>query len=142
MKVYLDTSALLKLYHEEENSDSVFSLVQGDVEAIMLSEIAVLEFRSALWKKVRMKELTEKVAAGVIACFGTDIEKYEWVSIDSEIVASAAEMLMRYGAEGLRTLDSIQLASALMLKGESCIFVTADSLLRGFMKAEGLSVAE
>ena len=46
---------------------------------------------------------------------------------------------MNYGVAGLRTLDAIQLASALTLKGEpKARFFTADQLLKSFFKQEGL----
>jgi len=49
------------------------------------------------------------------------------------------KLLMKYGSAGLRTLDAIQLASALTLKGQPKIrFFTADQLLNSFFKPEGL----
>ena len=57
MKAFLDTSSLIKLYHQEEGSDSIMEALSNDVEEIFLSELAVLEFRSALWKKIRKKEV-------------------------------------------------------------------------------------
>jgi hypothetical protein len=46
---------------------------------------------------------------------------------------------MKYGQEGLRTLDAIQLASALTLKEQqNVLFFTADKLLKYFFKQEGL----
>lgn len=58
MKVYLDTSSLLKLYHFEEGSDILDNLFANNpITDIFLSEIAKIEFASAIWKKVRTKEL-------------------------------------------------------------------------------------
>ncbi|NUO08149.1 MAG: hypothetical protein HUU08_05610 [Candidatus Brocadia sp.] len=48
MKAFLDTSSLIKLYHQEEGADFVMDALSNDVEEILLSELAVLEFRSAL----------------------------------------------------------------------------------------------
>lgn len=118
MKAFLDTSSLIKLYHQEDGSDFVMEALINDVEEIFLSELAVLEFRSALWKKIREKE----------------------IEVQSDIVESASHLLMKYGSRGLRTLDSLQFAAALTLKGEHCIFLTSDKLLRGFFEKEKLSV--
>jgi predicted nucleic acid-binding protein len=62
MKAFLDTSSLIKLYHKEEGSDSVMNAFSNDIREFFLSELAILEFRSALWKKIREKEIKEKTA--------------------------------------------------------------------------------
>jgi len=76
MKAFLDTSSLVKLYHQEESSDFVTEVLSNDVEEIFLSELAVLEFQSALWKKIREKEITEKAALEVIEGFRDDSDKF------------------------------------------------------------------
>ncbi|MGB5155901.1 type II toxin-antitoxin system VapC family toxin [Desulfobacterium sp. N47] len=139
MKAFLDTSSLVKLYHNEKDSDYVLGALSKDVQSIILAEIAILEFRSAFWKKARHNELSEKAVQEVIDCFEDDHAKFEWIRIDPFIIDSASKLLMRYGSDGLRTLDSLQLASAVKLKRESCIFLTSDSLLLKFFKNEGLN---
>jgi len=52
MKVFVDTSSLLKFYHQENDSDTIQAVLSDGVTEIVLSEIAILEFRSAIWKKV------------------------------------------------------------------------------------------
>ena len=55
MKLYLDTSSLFKLYHNEsgtEEMDSIFS--DNEVTGVFISEITSVEFISAVFKKVRM----------------------------------------------------------------------------------------
>jgi len=141
MKVFLDTSALIKLYHEEEGSGRILGMLSRNIQAIFLSEIALLEFRSALWKKARQKEITATAARNVIACFEQDAAKFQFVRIDSSLLNTAALLLMRHGDKGLRTLDSVQLASALTLKDADCIFLSSDQLLLDFFKKEKLRIA-
>ena len=141
MIAFLDTSALVKLYHEEDSSLEIENEI-SKVEEIYLSGIAELEFRSAVWKKVRTKEIDEIVANTVIEAFEDDFDKYSWVEIDSESLQSSKDLLMRYGQKGLRTLDSIQLSSAVALKNTNCQFITFDLRLRSFFQEEGLSVFE
>lgn len=57
MKAFLDTSSLFKLYHREKDSEMIQDYLSRDVEEIFLSDLALLEFRSAVWKKVRKGEL-------------------------------------------------------------------------------------
>ena len=140
MKAFLDTYSLIKLYHQEDGSDFVMEALINDVEEIFLSELAVLEFRSALWKKIREKEIEEKAAIEVIKCFHNDRDNFQWILLQSDIVESASHLLMKYGSRGLRTLDSLQFAAALTLKGEHCIFLTSDKLLRGLLEKEKLNV--
>ena len=140
MKAFLDTSSLIKLYHQEEGSDSITRTISNDVEEIFLSELAVLEFRSAIWKKTREKEIEEKDAIEVISFFHNDHDNFQWILLQSDIVESAAHLLMKYGKNGLRTLDSLQLATALTLKDEECIFLTSDKLLQSLLEEEKLKI--
>lgn len=140
MKAFLDTSSLIKLYHQEEGSDSITKAISNDVEEIFLSELAVLEFRSAIWKKIREKEIEETAAMEVMSCFHSDHDNFQWILLESDTVESAAHLLMKYGKNGLRTLDSLQLAAALTLKDEECIFLTSDKLLRSLFEEEKLRV--
>ena len=139
MRLYLDTSSLIKLYHEEDDSNKMDNLISSAVE-VYLSEIALLEFRSAVWRKCREKEISEDVARGLVAEFQNDYAEYSWVVLDSNTISSAQALLMTYGGQGLRALDSIQLASALTLKGKNCRCVTFDKALNEFFKKENLDV--
>lgn len=59
MKIFLDTSSLIKLYHTEIGTDDLDKLLdENSVQEIFLAEIAKIEFSSAVWKKVRTKDLT------------------------------------------------------------------------------------
>jgi len=140
MKAFLDTSSLIKLYHQEEGSDFVVEVLSNDVIEIFISELAVLEFRAALWKKIREKEIEERVAIEVIKCFQNDVNNFQWILLQSDLVESASHLLMKYGIRGLRTLDSLQLAAALTLRDEECVFLTSDKLLRTLFKDERLKV--
>jgi predicted nucleic acid-binding protein len=48
MKVFLDTSSLLKLYHHEVGTERLLNTLSQGVEEIYLSELAILEFHSAI----------------------------------------------------------------------------------------------
>jgi uncharacterized protein len=53
MKAFLDTSSLFKLYYNEQGSEELEFFLSENVEELVLSELAILEFCSAIWLKVR-----------------------------------------------------------------------------------------
>ena len=139
MIAFLDTSALVKLYHQEDGSGAVENAI-SIAEELYLSEIAKLEFKSALWKKVKTGEVSEQNALISIDSFQNDIVNYRWLAVELSILDSAQELLMAHGTKGLRALDSIQLASVLTLRDDGCQFITFDKILRGISRAENLNV--
>lgn len=141
MKIFLDTSSLLKLYHYEQGTEMLDKLFDDfAVSKVYLSEIAKVEFDSAIWKKVRTGELIQEEARSLIDSFELDYDKYNFIELDSEIVNNAKNLILKHGIKGLRTLDSIQLSSALKVKSELSLFVTADDLLRHLAETENLYV--
>jgi len=139
MKIFLDSSSLIKLYHSEigtEYLDKIFE--DHTIEEIFLSDIAKVEFTSAIWKKVRTKDLTDKEADFIIESYINDYDNYTFVELDDELVLLARDLILKYGIKGLRTLDSIQLASIIIIKSELAFAVTADDLLKSFIKSEGI----
>lgn len=139
MKLFLDTSSLFKLYHQETGTaelENIFS--QTKITQVFLSEITKIEFASTLWKKVRTKEITAAQAELTLTLFEVDFAKYSFVTLDSLLVEQARRLTTKYGTAGLRTLDSIQLATCLVLGPEATVFLTADKLLATLIKAEGL----
>ncbi len=140
MKIFLDTSSLFKLYHQEagtEELEKMFSTVK--ISHIYLSEIAKVEFTSTVWKKVRTKEITREQAELTLELFQGDFGKYNFVATDSLILEQARNLTSQYGIEGLRTLDSIQLSTCIALSKQVGIFLTADKLLKTLIEREELS---
>jgi predicted nucleic acid-binding protein len=141
MKIFLDTSSLLKLYHYEKGTEVLDKLfVDFAISKVYLSEIAKVEFDSAIWKKVRTGELLLEEARSLINSFEVDYDKYDFVELDSNILNNARNLISKHGTKGLRTLDSIQLSSVLIVKSELSFFVTADDILRKIAEKEELIV--
>jgi len=129
MSVFFDTSVLVKLYYTEVDSLEFVSIVNKS-SVIYLSEIAKIEFLSAVWKKVRVGNIDEATCKVIIECFENDFANYEWIPINASLLNTARNLLNIYGNNGLRTLDSLQLASALQIKNQLTACHTADSLLK------------
>lgn len=111
--IYIDTSSLVKVFHEESDSN----------------------------KKVKYGELTEPEAILGIRFFENDYDKFKWVLVDKEIIHLAKKFVSQYWEMGLRTLDSIQLACAVSLKSKADNFLTSDKILKRIMEKEGLTAA-
>lgn len=141
MKIFLDTSSLFKLYHKEDGTAELQRLFStATVTAVFLSEISKVEFASAIWKKVRSKEITEQQPKTTLDLFTSDFSKYAFVATDSKIIEQAIILTSKYGAKGLRALDGIQLSTCLSLSKMADVFLTSDILLKEFLISENLPV--
>jgi len=112
VKLFLDTSSLIKLYYQEDGTDKL-DRVFGEyiIEEIFLSEISITEFYSAIFKKVRTNDLSLQNASDILSSFANDQAKFSFIPINSRIISLSKELLEKYGVLGLRALDALQLAS-------------------------------
>ena len=62
------------------------------------------------------------------------------LNIESDVIKTAINLLKKYGNNGLRTLDSIQLASALKIKEVNFTFLTSDKLLQKLFNNQKLDI--
>ena len=63
MNLVFDTSALFKLYHQEEGTKELIGFfTSNSIDSIYVSEITGIEFSSAVWEKCRKREISEKTA--------------------------------------------------------------------------------
>lgn len=60
MRYFLDTSALVKIYHRESGSDIVLSIYNGD-NVVFISELSRIEFISTIYRRFRNKEINKRV---------------------------------------------------------------------------------
>jgi len=140
MNIFLDTSSLLKLYHQEDGTNELIKLISKKAKKIYLSELAKVEFSSAIIKKVRTKEISEETAKSIISFFENDFDKYIWIKVETTILNLAKELIKQYGKNNLRTLDAIQLACAINSKKEINLFKTADNVLNNIFNLENLEI--
>jgi predicted nucleic acid-binding protein len=114
MTVYfLDTSALVKRYHRERGSDVIDTLFAEQGRRIIISDLSIIEFGSALSKKVREGEITPEKYQRALGVFCQDIvtETIQVEILGDADKALAATLIERHGFRAnLRTLDSLQLA--------------------------------
>lgn len=139
MSVFADSSAVVKLYAPETGSE----LLAGH-DGFYVSEVARVEVPSAFWRKHRMGELS-----GPDCRLLTDQFEHDWhdphgrfavLPVGAELLERAAELVER---RGLRTLDAIQLASAVrvhQVDPDCALFVTFDSDLGEAAADEGFAL--
>lgn len=128
---FLDTSALVKLYHEEQGSVEVERLAADLATSLAVSEIARVELHSAFARKVRQGQLTDSAFQEVLTCFRDDLDhRYQVVPVDAATFETAIGLLLQHGTTSpLRTLDALQIASAQAVETSELTFVTADTKL-------------
>lgn len=109
MRIFLDTSALAKRYILENGSDEVSSLCEG-ADEIILSSLCLPETISAFNRLLREKKITAKVYKKLKKDLILDMDEATVIDMDYSVLKTAITCLEK---AALRTLDAIQLASAL-----------------------------
>jgi hypothetical protein len=87
-----------------------------------------------------MKELSREQAHTILTLFSQDFDRYQFIAIDDTLLQLASQLIDKHGLNGLRSLDALQLASAVTARTEVTLYKTADRLLNDLFKAEGLPV--
>jgi predicted nucleic acid-binding protein len=138
--VFADTSALFKFYYPEDGSEKVeASLLKAD--RVYLSQIAVIEFSSALMKKVRTRSLDTDSQVLIWNTFVDDLEtgQMELIPLDDRHYQKATDIIRSYGQKkDIRTLDSLQLVAALDVHDAK--FLSADKHLSALAVRMGFRV--
>lgn len=139
-RYFFDTSALVKIYHREAGSDFCLACY-ADQSPLVISELARVKLHSAVYRKHREKELNAKALNALIQRFEFDCEeRYEILHVASLVYDEACRLLVCYaGTHGLRTLDSLQLATFLTYcEKEQGIFACADRKLTEVAEQESV----
>ena len=134
MNLFPDSSALVKLYHSEPGTDRLSELLDTNADDLLLTiaDISLLEFHSAVLKRVRIKEVSIKTAKAILAAFENDLAMFNVVEVDSETKQIARGLLLQEAAKrNFGTLDALQLSAALSVDSVLPVdwFVTADKAL-------------
>ena len=114
MIVYLDTSSLVKLYVEEDESSKVDLLVKSS-EVTATSLVAYAEARAAFARRFREKAFTTDEYNRLKEFFDKDWGGYLILSVTADMIRLAGDLAEKHV---LRGFDSIHLASALTLRQE------------------------
>jgi predicted nucleic acid-binding protein len=132
MNIYLDTSAVIKLYYREVGSEELLAFLRRYADHLILTmaDLTRIEFHSAFLRRVRTGEFPLEAVQRVFAAFDRDARMFHVIEVDRAIKSWATQLLDRLAAQrGLRTLDALQLAAALFAHHVLPIdyFVSADT---------------
>lgn len=139
--VYLDTSALAKLYVPEAGSDALEALLVGRRDLIV-SDLAVTELTSAITRRQRTGDLSTAQVDRLYRRIVADVGGGEFVraELTPAIHREAERLLLRVGTRmGLRAADALHLATAGAVDARTLI--TFDARMASAAKAlRGLDV--
>jgi predicted nucleic acid-binding protein len=137
--IYCDTSALLKLYLPEPQSDEFNRLVEQR-DDVLVSDLVVTEAVSAFSRRLRQGTLTSESARRAYAAIvqGLDAGVYGRVELTREVHRRAEHLLLTLTATPLRAADALHLALATAAHARS--MASFDARMAGAARAVGLEV--
>ncbi len=111
MIVYLDTSALVKIYIREEHRDLVERAL-NDASQVATSVVAYPEARSAFARKKREGTLRSEDYDGAVHALDLAWEDFYKMRVSYEIAQTAGNIAERFA---LRGLDAVHLTTAMRI---------------------------
>jgi len=132
VRIYVDSSALIKRAIEEAESDALDEALEQHVnvaDILVASSLAWVEVTRA----IRARAGTETDVSGVIETALSGIA-------ERAITADVVSLARRIDPESLRTLDAIHLATAVLLDAD--LIITYDDRLDAAARYNGLAVAK
>lgn len=130
---YLDTSALVKRYRNEQGTEVVDQLVvvSAPEDRFYFSFLSVIELTSSIMRLVKGGQLPEGIAREILARFRQDIrDLFQVWPLNEDIARSAVWVAEEHR---LRSGDAIHMATALTVSslahGVSFVLVSADQEL-------------
>lgn len=123
--IYLDSSALLKLLHEERESAALEGwLATRSGTPVVTSELA----------RVEVIRTCRRVNSDALPVARALLAQLDLIPLTSDVVDMAADV----GDTTLRSLDAIHLASAVSIRADLSAFVAYDHRLASAASAAGL----
>jgi predicted nucleic acid-binding protein len=134
--LYLDASAVVKVYVVEAASDRIRDLVAA-AAGLLTVRVSYAEVRAAFARALRERLLSATDLRALTRTFDEDWGRYSIVEVSDALVRQAASLSERHG---LRGYDAVQLAAALAAGQavDALGFVCFDRRLARAASREGL----
>jgi predicted nucleic acid-binding protein len=144
---FVDSSALAKRYTNEIGTRWVRSWISASAgNKIAISELALVEMFSVFARRAYEGDMTTSTAERFRNIFLLHVRsEYLVIRTKGAQLAAAQKLVTTHVALGLRSLDAIQLASALEAQialGLPLTFVSADKKLRAAAATEGFKTED
>lgn len=136
---YVDTSALVKRYLDEQGHREVVQLLRR--HDLVSSALLPVELRSAFRRRVHDHTLEPARAESALRRFAADRVVLTQIGVTDDVLAQAEAMV---ASQAIRTLDAIHVASAQLFAArldERVLFVSADKRQTHVAGAVGLGIA-
>ena len=139
--LYIDSSALAKLYVPEAESERLDAFLRGKL-GLMISELAITEVLSAVARRKRDGELRPELANQIRDALLEDANSgsFTRLHLDPAVHRAAERLLLATDAVHLRTLDALHLALA--LSGAATHVLTFDRRMRQAAIQSALNVVD
>jgi predicted nucleic acid-binding protein len=145
---YLDTSALVKAYVEEDHSEEVRDLLHqsraAEASWLYVSRLTYPETLSAITRREHRGEINAgdaRILQSRVAADFTGPERlYQIIEPTAAVVNDAGSLVIRHR---LRGFDAVQLSSVLLLYSEAagaCTLAAGDGQLLAAAAAEGVPI--
>ena len=136
MNLFIDTSALIKKYIDEIGSDKIDDLMDK-ADTIYISAITEIEAYSTFKRLLVENAISKNDYKTLKNEFYIDSNYYTTVEFYINVINNAKILIEEHQ---LKTLDSIQLGSALLINDEIDYFVVCDEKLSKSGKQEKLII--
>ena len=141
MILFFDTSALVKVFHEEKGSEVVTPLIKAKDNEVWISELARIEFLSAIFRRVRNREISDEQLNEAVIGFEEQLYFFNVEPLGQAILREAELLLKKYGKRGrLRSLGALQMGTFSLISERGWYFVAADDILCEIAKDMGFAV--
>jgi predicted nucleic acid-binding protein len=136
--LFLDTSALVKIYIAEPGSERMRKAVARE-EPRVASVLAFAEIHATFARRRREELLLDTELKQIRLVFDSDWEKLTQIPVGDAVLTLVPGLCERHP---LRGADAIHLASALLLREEGLevLFACSDRPLLGAAATEGLAI--
>jgi uncharacterized protein len=137
--LYLDTSALVKLYVPETDSATITHLLET-AEMVSTSRVAYAEARAAFARKRREHAVTLRDYRTIVQDLENDWDTFFVVDVSDGLIKRAGQLAETFA---LRGYDAVHLASAAIIGergSQAVMFACFDDKLSRAARRQGLAV--
>jgi len=142
--LYLDTSALVKLYVQEQGTEKMLGLAHPDAgNRLVILSLSRIEFRAAVRRRAKLGDIDAKLADEMISEFSGHLANvFQLQPVNEPVMDAACAAIDQHY---LRAYDAMQLGGYAALRrsiGEEVetVFVCADDKLLNAARDQGFSV--